>query len=1010
LSTSSRATSNPLVWAAALSLALLLGVGCKGSPPPTGAANVTVAGSALTSGIARVVLTIGAGDGPAFADIVQPLAATATGWSAFVTGIPAGPGRSFRVDALDASGTPVLTGSAKATIVAGQAATVVIVLNPAGTIAYQNSAPLIDFLSASQSSVDPGGVVLLQTHAHDPDAGDTITYSWTATCGTFDDPHATSVTWTAPAAGSCQLTLTVADNHGASVSMLLAVNVVAPGGEVLVTAQVAGTGPVISAMTVDARYGTTLDGDLTVSAIDTGGSALGYAWSTTCSGVNIDTATPYAQTAPHFTGPVNTAPCSLTVTVTSAAGASIRGVIVLSASPSLNVAPVIANTFQPNADLLDPRRPVVVQPGDAVALAVNAYDPEGQDLAFAWTATAGQLDPSLDKTTSPGSSSVLFHVPRPLPAGTTVTVAVRDPGGLVTTHVFYFELSSTTGDPCAGVTCTASDLCHVPGVCAAGVGICSAEAPKTCPTGQACDLADGLCKPPPDLCAGVTCTASDLCHIAGTCQPGTGTCSAQTPVVCATGTCDLLSGACVPRAGVPSWQAGRDLPVSGPVGLTMDTSGNAYMGGGIFSLSPLDFDGHSVASLGDSDILLARYDATAHATWAVSYGDATNAQFAVGTAVTNDGTVAVIGSFTGGFSIGTGSLSSASAIDFLAAVKATDGTGLWAKQFSNGTNGLLKAVAANPSDASLAHGNRIAVCGFANSGTPANLVGTGAVAAAANDIVIAAFKSDGTKLWGSQFSSPGTANEECDAVAIDDNGDVWAAGSTSGASINLGGATGVLTGPNASTRKFIWVAKFNGATGAAITSAIFGGTGGQATPAGIAVDALGNVALAGQFTGNVTFGGTTLTSAGLADAWAARLGGALVPAWAVRMGGAGGDVANGVAVDSAGDVLVVGSFNKGPTTGAAVLTAAGTTSPDVFVLKLNGATGATDFAAGYGDAVNQTGDAIAVNRFGATPDQIAVAGTLNGSIGFPAPVGTLSFGGVDPSLSADVFLVTGQIR
>src|SRR5216684_665797 len=33
------------------------------------------------------------------------------------------------------------------------------------------------------------------------------------------------------------------------------------------------------------------------------------------------------------------------------------------------------------------------------------------------------------------------------------------------------------------------------------------------------------CVTPPDLCAGVTCTASDQCHVAGTCDPATGMCS-----------------------------------------------------------------------------------------------------------------------------------------------------------------------------------------------------------------------------------------------------------------------------------------------------------------------------------------------------------------------------------------------------------------------------------------------------------------------------------------------------
>ena len=403
------------------------------------------------------------------------------------------------------------------------------------------------------------------------------------------------------------------------------------------------------------------------------------------------------------------------------------------------------------------------------------------------------------------------------------------------------------------------------------------------------------------------------------------------------------------------------------------------------------------------------------AQWAVGYGDgaAANPQIATGAAVTNDGTLGVIFNFSGAFSIGTGSLSSSSVIDGVGFLSTANGTGKTAKQFNDGSNGALKGIGANPNDASAAHGNRIAVCGLANGGTPA-LPTTGAVAASGNDIIIAAFKSDGTQLWGSQYSSAGTFNEECDSVAVDDNGDVWAIGSTAGATLNFGGATSALTGPGNSNRKYLWVAKFNGATGAAMLSAIFSGTG-QVTPNGtggnsIAIDPAGNVIAGGQVVGAVTFGSTTLTSAGAADAWVAKFNGTtLAPIWAERLGGTKADNVNGVAVDYYGDVVVTGAFNltaaiSGTTTSASTITANGTTAPDVFVWKLNGNTGGTDSVAGYGDAATQTGDAIAANRF-SSANQVTFAGTLNASIPFPAPAGTVTATG-----ATDVFLTTAKLQ
>jgi Ca2+/Na+ antiporter len=112
---------------------------------------------------------------------------------------------------------------------------------------------------------------------------------------------------------------------------------------------------------------------------------------------------------------------------------------------------------------------------------------------------------------------------------------------------------------------------------------------------------------------------------------------------------------------------------------------------------------------------------------------------------------------------------------------------------------------------------------------------------------------------------------------------------------------------------------------------------------------------------------------------------------------------NGVAVTSNGEVLATGSF-LGTTTGAATLVAAGTTAPDLFLLQLSGASGATDFAAGYGDSLPQTGDGIAVNRFGTA--WFAATGSLNGSVAFPAPAGTVTAA----AGARDLLLLVGQVK
>ncbi len=560
----------------------------------------------------------------------------------------------------------------------------------------------------------------------------------------------------------------------------------------------------------------------------------------------------------------------------------------------------------------------------------------------------------------------------------------------------------------AGTTCNADSSGCTPNDTCNGSGACVADAAVTCAqASNPCQAVTGACQSLTNTsyqCNYANTNESGSCSTAGLCITGqtcvSGSCAGGANK-CPSESCNPATGTCTPTVVAP--QFARDMQISGPVGLAMDSSGASYVAGGIVG-GPFVFNGHSVASSGDSDIFLARTDATGLAGWAVAFGDGANPQLATAAAVTADGTLAVIGNFAGTFSIGTSSLSNAATIDFLAGFGASNGAGLWAKQFDDGANGTLKAVAANPGDANATHGNRIAVCGFAAGGTPSNLV-SGAMAAAGNDVILGAFKSDGTKLWAIQLNSSGTFNDECDAVAVDDNGDVWAAGYFSGASLNFGGATSALAGPASTSRKFLWVAKFNGATGAALESTVYSGaTAGNAVPVSMSVNADG-VVVAGQFTSSVTFGGTTLTSAGGGDAFVAKLDGTLAPVWSVRLGGIGADSTNGVALDSFGDVIATGTFFRTATiTGTTTTIAATSTSANPFVMKLNGTTGALEDVKAFGDSATATGDAIAVNRFGATPNQITLAGTLNSTMTVPG-VGTVTATNV-----TDVYLVPAILQ
>lgn len=87
----------------------------------------------------------------------------------------------------------------------------------------------------------------------------------------------------------------------------------------------------------------------------------------------------------------------------------------------------------------------------------------------------------------------------------------------------------TCGSPSTNVTCTPFDQCHATGTCDPGTGQCSnpsKEDGTTCSDGSACTSGEtcrnGSCGAPS---ATVACTASDQCHVGGSCDPATGQCS-----------------------------------------------------------------------------------------------------------------------------------------------------------------------------------------------------------------------------------------------------------------------------------------------------------------------------------------------------------------------------------------------------------------------------------------------------------------------------------------------------
>lgn len=159
----------------------------------------------------------------------------------------------------------------------------------------------------------------------------------------------------------------------------------------------------------------------------------------------------------------------------------------------------------------------------------------------------------------------------------------------------------------------------------------------------------------------------------------------------------------------------------------------------------------------------------------------------------------------------------------------------------------------------------------------------------------------------------------------------------------------------------------------------------------VAVDTGGDIYVVGMFQGDIAFGSSTGTSRGANDIFVAKLDPMGTPRWSRTYGSSGIDYALAVDTDASGNVYVAGLI-AGPTDFGGG-TRMGSGGGDLFVLSLT-ADGAHRWSIALGDTQQDGANALAV-----ASDAVYVAGYFRRNISFGGPTLTSLSG------SADAFVV-----
>ncbi len=340
--------------------------------------------------------------------------------------------------------------------------------------------------------------------------------------------------------------------------------------------------------------------------------------------------------------------------------------------------------------------------------------------------------------------------------------------------------------------------------------------------------------------------------------------------------------------------------------IARDSSGNIFVSG--YFAGTATFGTHSVTSVGQFDMFVAKLDPDGNWLWAVS-GGSVYYDHSYGVSTDGAGNCYATGYFNGTATFGPFTLTGPAFWGSIWVAKLDPaGNWLWAVSGGGPSTDGSESIATDSAGYSCITGY------FEGTST----FGTHSVTSFGNnDILVAKLDPDGNWLWAS--NAGGSFPEGGRSVAVDSDGKCYITGSFS--SENAAFGTQIIHGDGWDYEVFAACLDGDGnwlwANGT--TPLDYDDDSGE----DIIPDGYGNCYITGSINGTAIFGTTTLTSYGLSDIFVAKLDNTGNWVWAMQAGSASssfGDAGTAIAIASDTHVLVSGSCSVNCVFGSITLT------------------------------------------------------------------------------------------